>query len=153
MFDYNNLPEELKNKNDGYSYAKGYIRFLGESESGEIEKIVSNSDLWQGGVPFAVTPFGDILVWYNNYVYLYDFALNDYSVILSGSKFFMSNIEDPDYQDDFFDMSLLDEAINKVGALNGGNCYTLEPMPSIGGAKEIKYIGIGDLKVYLTLLI
>lgn len=153
MHNYNNIPEELKNKDVGYVYANGYIRFFDENESNEIEEMISSSELWQGGIPFAVTAFGDVLVWYDNYIYLYDFTTNDYSVIMSGSKFFMSNIEDEDYQADYFDMELLKESIAKVGKLNDLDCYTLAPIPAIGGAREVKYVGTGDLKVYLSILI
>lgn len=149
------LPKNLSEyiKNDGTSVADGYIRFLKEEGIEEIRQIVETSEIWQGGIPFATTAFGDILAWEDGYVMLYKFTDEDYTVMLSGTDFFFPNLKDEEYQKDFLDMELFFASIDKMGEINDDECYTLEPIPRIGGARDIRYVNIGKLKEYLTLIV
>lgn len=149
------LPSNLREyiKNDGSSLVDGYIRFVKEDEIAELLEIVEQSELWQGGIPFATTVFGDVLSWEDGYIMLYKFTEEDYTVMLSGTDFFFSNLKDQEYQKDFLDMDLYLAAIDKMGEIHDDECYVLEPIPRLGGAREIKYVNIGKMKEYLMMLI
>ncbi len=153
MFD--KLPPSLRDyiKNDGSSVADGYIRFLAANEIEEVRRIVEKSEMWQGGIPFATTVFGDVLSWENGYIMLYKFTDEDYTVMLSGTDFFFANLKDEEYRKDFLDMDLYYASIEKMGEICADECYTLEPIPRIGGARDIKYVNIGKMKEYLMLLV
>lgn len=146
-----NLYEYLKN--DGASVVDGYIRFLKKNEIDEIKKIVEQSEIWQGGTPFATTVFGDVLAWEDGYIILYKFTDEDYTVMLSGTEFFFDNLNEKEYQSDFLDMDLYYASIDKMGKIHDDECYILEPIPKIGGAREIQYVNVGKLKEYLVMLV
>ncbi len=149
------LPDNIQRyiDEDGKPLLDGYIRFLNKDKSKEIDDIVSNSPMWNGGIPFATTVFGDVIAWEDGYIVLYVLSEMDYKVILSGSKFFFSNLEDAAYQKDYFQMDLYKEIKEKFGAVDSNECYVIEPIPKLGGARDIKYMNIGDLKTYLHLLV
>lgn len=146
-----NIKEYIENKKE--PLLDGYIRFFGEEKITEITDIVSRSSIWNGGIAFAVTAFGDVFVWEGGYVFLYQFTDSDYNVILSGTDFFFENIEDEDYQADFFDLTLYQESVDKYGEIDESECFTLEPIPALGGERKLKYVHVGDMKTYLSLLV
>lgn len=151
----NNLPANLKDyiESHGENLADGYIRFLEADEIDGMSELLKHSSIWHDGIPFATTVFGDVLSWEEGYIMLYKFIDEDYTVMLSGTDFFFVNLKDIEYQKEFLDMALYKIAIEKFGKVNCNECYVLEPIPKLGGAREEKYLNIGDLKSYLQILI
>lgn len=149
------LPDNIKDyrKKNKENLLDGYIRFLDEGGRSELLDIVKKSFLWEGGIPFATTAFGDVFVWNDGYIMLYKFTEADYQVILSGSGFFFENIKDTEYQKDFFDYDLYLAALARNGTIGEGECFTIEPIPALGGARELSYIHVGDMNAYLNLVI
>lgn len=149
------LPDNIKEyiEQNQEDLLGGYIRFLKKEDITAISEIVQKSSMWEGGVPFATTAFGDVFVWNEGYILLYKFTEADYNVILSGSTFFFDNINDIEYQKDFFDIDLYENVLAEYGELDNTECYTLEPVPALGGARELPYIHIGDMKTYLHMVI
>ena len=150
-----NLPENIKDycMNQKEDLLDGYIRFLDEAGAEEVFEIVRISRIWKGGIPFATTAFGDVFVWCDGFIVLYRFAEADQDVILSGTAYFFVNVNDTEYQEDFFDIGLYQETVNLYGNINDTECFTLEPVPALGGARELQYIHIGDRNTYLQMLI
>ena len=70
-----------------------------------------------------------------------------------GDKFFFQNVEDADFQSEYFDMNLYYQAKSKYGPLSQNQCYTFAPIPALGGAKKLESIQTGDLSAYLLLLL
>ena len=149
------LAEEIKKyiENNRTPLADGYVRFLSLNSIEKITDIVSDSDIWNDGIPFATTVFGDILAWEDGYVVMYDFTMQDYNVINSGAEFFFSNLKDVDYQNDYFDMDVYREAVEKLGAVNEDECYSIEPLPVLGGERSVKYLNRSDLNEYIKFLV
>lgn len=148
----NLLPEEL-NKYIDKSVLNGYLRFLDETMRTEYTKLLENYYQWEGGIPFAITAFADILVWNDKYVYKYNLLDNDVSVILSGFDYFFQNIEDEDYQKDYFELDLYEMCREKIGDLNFDECYTFEPIPALGGSKTTETVSKGKSPEFVALLI
>lgn len=155
MNEINKLPDNIKNYilTDGKDLADGYIRFLNSDKIDEISEILKKSQIWNNGVPFAITVFGDVVAWEDNYIVLYKFTDEDYTIILSGSEFFFTNLQDKTYQQDFFDIELYHEAVKRLGKISREQCYIFEPIPKLGGAREVKYLNIGEFKNYIYILL
>jgi len=149
------LPTNIKEfiRNNRETKADGYIRFFSEREIEDFYNIVKESSIWNGGIPFAYTVFGDIIAWEDGYVVLYRMPEAESKIILSGTSFFFENIEDKEYQNDYFDMELYRKLKEKYGDVTDDKCYIIEPIPEMGGARELKYMNIGDFKTYLSLLV
>ena len=150
------LPLILKEyiERNGGSLVNGYIRFLDEDAMEQMAEWLKPCAVWNHGVPFATTVFGDVLAWEEGYIMLYKLTEEDYTVMLSGAEFFFRNLDDPEYRKDFLDISLYDEAIRKLGKIKSDECYVLEPIPRLGGARTERYLScVGELKSYIQFLI
>lgn len=148
------LPLNLKEYiiNNGEDIVEGYIRFLTEEDMSKISGLLKECPIWHDGVPFATTVFGDILAWEDGYVMLYELTEEDYKVMLSGTDFFFDNLNDKEYQMDFLDLELYKSAIDKYGKIQHDQCYVLEPIPKLGGARTEKYLNVGELFSYISIL-
>lgn len=146
-----NLKEYIDNK--GGELVDGYVRFLGEEDMRQMSETLKPCPIWNDGIPFATTAFGDILAWEDGYVMLYRLSEDDYTVMLSGTDFLFSNLKDSEYQKEFFDIELYKAAINKCGRITADECYVLEPIPRLGGARTEKYLNVGKLKSYIQMLL
>lgn len=149
------LPLNLKEYivNQGENLVDGYIRFLDEKNIDRMSDLLKSCSIWNNGVPFATTVFGDILAWEDGYVMLYKLTEEDYTVMLSGTDFFFQNLKDGEYQKDFLDVDLYNVAIQKYGEITNDQCYVLEPIPRLGGARKEKYLNLGELWSYIQILI
>ncbi len=144
------LPLKLKEyiESNAESLVNGYIRFLGADDIEQVSTMLEPCSMWNHGIPFATTVFGD-----DGYIVLYKLTEEDYTVMLSGIDFFFANLNDAEYQRDFLDIELYEAAIKKLGTIQKNECYVLEPIPRLGGARTEKYLNIGELKSYIQLLV
>ncbi len=149
------LPLKLKEyiESNAESLVNGYIRFLGADDIEQVSTMLEPCSMWNHGIPFATTVFGDVLSWDDGYIVLYKLTEEDYTVMLSGIDFFFANLNDAEYQRDFLDIELYEAAIKKLGTIQKNECYVLEPIPRLGGARTEKYLNIGELKSYIQLLV
>lgn len=149
------LPENIRNyiEKDGTALLDGYLRFLKKEEIRLFHEMLEKGSIWNAGIPFATTVFGDVLAWEDGYVMLYKMPEADYTVMLSGTTFLFENLKDASYQADYFNLDLYNEAQKKLGKVQSNECYVIEPIPALGGAREINYLSTGDMKTYLYLLI
>lgn len=149
------LPAELHKylSENGRSLLDGYIRFLDETSRSRFESLASRADVWNGGEPFAITAFGDLLVWDGTHVLMYRFVDGRVDVILAGFTFFFANVNDAAYQSDFFDVPLFNAAQKELGPISDDECYTFEPLPMLGGTKDVAHMNKGKTFEYLSLII
>lgn len=132
----------------------GYIRFLNPNVPNESLSVLRNSNVFSGDIPFATTAFGDIFTWTEDgYIRFYKLVDGISTIIMFGDKFFFQNVEDADFQSEYFDINLYYQAKSKYGPLSQNQCYTFVPIPALGGAKKLESIQTGDLSAYLLLLL
>ena len=146
------LPKQL-NEYSNKSLMDGYLKLFDENQRKEYSKILETYYQWAGGIPFAITAFADILVWNDNYVYKYNLLDDEVSVILSGFDYFFQNLEDKEYQKDYFELDLYEKCKQKVGELCFDECFVFSPIPALGGAKDSDTVSKGKSLEYVALLI
>ncbi|MCD8363746.1 MAG: DUF1851 domain-containing protein [Lachnospiraceae bacterium] len=151
------LPDKLKeylDRGNDKRLLNGYICLLDEEErvtyTGLLQPLVSSDGNMEA---FAVSAFGDFFCWDGKYVYLVKLVDNSVNVILSGFDFFFQNIEDAEYQNDYFDLPLYDFARKIVGELAQGECYAFDLLPQLGGEKAVSNIRRERLTVYVPFVI
>lgn len=152
----NTLPNIISEKSDNgrAKLLNGYLRFIPEEQWELYVKVLKQSPLWDNGIPFAVTAFCDLLVWdKDGYILIYQMVDRIKHVVMHGADFFFANINEPQFQKDFFDLKLYNEALEMFGGLQNDQCYIFEPIPALGGSKELKNISIGNTLPYLSILI
>lgn len=151
------LPEQLQNylkTNTSHQLLGGYLTIL-DTDERILYTTISRPLTKQYGdlEAFARTAFGDILAWDGKYVFLLKLSEQKTEIILSGFSFFFSNIEDPAYQKEYFELELYAQAVNKLGALTCDECYSFEPLPVLGGAKSVDFIQKCCAKDYISFLV
>lgn len=145
-----NLPKELV-KSEKKTLANGFVRLCNP----ELYKDV----LLDGySVPdviiFGTTVFGDFLVWEKQkYVNLVSFSKHSVTVLESGFDFFLGDIEDENYLKQHFDYDLYIEALRELEVCKEDECYTVNPIPAIGGIPSINKLRIGKLREYNAICI
>ena len=144
------IPQELNKFLNEYGPKKlldGYLQLLDHNASEKYSKLSSQITKEYGDLEiFAVTAFADLLAWDGNYVYMFKLAEGKVEVIMSGFTFFFSNIKDPDFQSEFFDIELFSQSQRRLGNLGDNECLTFEPLPLLGGEKNIESVKKEDIE-------
>lgn len=151
------IPNELQchlHENKLRSLLGGYLHLLDHAEREKYSKILLPVTKQRGDMEvFARTAFGDLLTWDGKYVFMFRLAEGTSDVILSGFSFFFQNIEDKEYQTEYFDIALFKQAEQMVGTLCEGECYAFEPIPLLGGDKSVQTIFKNQTEKYIRFLV
>ena len=105
-------------------------------------------------IPIMLTAFGDVITWENNkHLALLEYKIEDVDIILGGAKHFWSLYKDPDFQKDYFDLSLYKKAVKKFGPLDYGECFGFVPILPLGGKKDVNHMDKVKIREHLYLLV
>jgi len=153
----NPLPKEIQDhiQQGGQDILDGYVRFIPQRDIAAVREILEASALWKGFAPFAITAFADVFAWdaESESFWLYRLVDGTAHVVLSGPKYFFMTVKyDDELQDALFDLSLYREARKKLGVLQPDECYIFEPVPALGGSKDMKSLNKGLTLPYLGIL-
>lgn len=151
------IPQELKNyldANNDFNLLDGYITlFDAEDRTRYSELVDQHFPQSENHVVIGKTAFCDMLIWDGSHVLLFKPFDNEVTVILSGFGFFFDNIMDKEYQEDFFELNLYSQAVEKLGKLSSDECFIFNPIRALGGDKSIDNLDKGKTDVYLQFLI
>lgn len=132
----------------------GYFRFISENDRAKYIKQLEKYKYWESGIPFAVSVFGEILVWSDDgFTVLYKLMTNTVEVLTEGTEYFKMYIKDEGVQKDYFEMDLFDETKKRKGELASDQVYTFNPAPILGGTMSVESTDIGDALTYISILI
>ncbi len=144
------ISEHMKKKSE---MLNGYIRFISVEYSRKVERILKEVPGWEAGVPFAITAFADVLVYSEDgFIVLYKLVDGVSTILLSDAELLLKMLADEEFQNDYFDMKLFRECVQKLGRLNANQCYTFEPLPSLGGKKAPQNASTGDTLAYISII-
>lgn len=152
----NKLPDTLINafSNKLETSVKKYFRLIPEENQEKYLKACEKYSKWQSGIPFAIGVFGEILSWSDDgYVILYNFPYDKVHVIIKGESYFTLIMNDKSTQEECMDLETLQKAEEKIGELKHSECYIFEPIPALGGNKNIENISKGDALTYINLIV
>lgn len=152
----NIVPKEIALffETDTKNVLKGYFIYLSELERDKYARICSKYKKWESGVPFAISVFGEVLEWSDDgYIILYKIMEDSVDVILQGSDYFAQIISDSGIQSEYLEMDKYTSALNQVGELEENECYIFEPIPALGGSKDVNTISKGDRETYLSWMV
>lgn len=146
------LPAEfLKAIKSKLSTKDGYIRFINPFEA--IDGLRNSAGFSNGDIPFAVTGMGEVFIWKDGtHVALLKPYTNQYKSLSSSPKLFVDDFE---YLSIFIKGLDIEEyllAKKRLGALDSGKCYTLAPLPIIGGCISVDNLEKGNFSVYLEII-
>lgn len=150
----NNLVSIESFINERKPLLNGYIRPILTADTEKYVKLLSQYDVWKEETPFAVTVFGDIISYdEEGYIIIYKLVDGTNSVICAKPDLFFTLLNDPEYQNDYFDMESYDYAKHSLGDLAEDESYIYEPIPALGGSKGKETLSKGKTYEYINMLI
>ena len=133
-------------------YMNGFIRLINPDDFLDI--ITDNVETATESIPFAVTAFGDILLWLkDDYVELISFR-KEYRKIVESEIDFFFNDTLPHYEYVLSELKseMYPEFVDKLGVPTYGQCYGYFPLLALGGSESVDHIQIVDLQVHIDLM-
>ncbi len=128
----------------------GFVRFFAPEEYTEL--LAEAYEDASVAVPFAMTAFGDILVWEKGkYINSVNIVEHSVTVLESSAQFFPEDIMDVAFLEEYLGYDRYPEAIDKLGALSEGEIFGYVPLLSMGGKKDISMLQKVKIKEYLYL--
>lgn len=147
--DYEELPQELLTYEGSDKLAEGLITLVNPNS---IIDLLRSGYSEERAIPFAITAFGDILVWEKGkYVNCVSFPRHSVTVISSGFDFFFEDIKDVKFLNQHFNFQLYSCAKEKLGSCHDDECYISSPLPAISGELYIDNLSIGKIREYNAL--
>lgn len=140
------LPNELITGDIDTVLANGLVSFV---RPDMYEEILRENYSGADAIPFAVTAFGDILVWEKNkYVNIVSFSRHKVSVLESGFRFFFKDMQDFWFLNKYFNYDLFIELKTKLGNLNDSECFVANPIPYIQEPNSVDNYSVGKILEY-----
>lgn len=105
-------------------------------------------------VPFAITAFGDILIWERDrYLYKVSLRRQRTELLAAGADYFFEDLNDPEYAAEHFETELFSVAVQTLGPLSDSECYGFVPLEALGGAADVEHMEKVQYREYLSLIL
>lgn len=92
-------------------------------------------------IPIFATAFGDMIVCEKgNYLRMVKYKDGVFMAILEDIPLFLRFVNDSDFADDYFELQLYKEAVEKYGMLDYDQCFAFVPLLALGGFKDVNHL-------------
>ena len=147
----NSLPVDMTNKGQYQNLLDGYIRFY---NSDELTSILSqHQSLLVVGIPFAITVFGEILLWKDErYIVSLDIIKNRVQVIAPSYNCFIEFLQENTYIQQYFSIDLYKSTKQNLGTVNIDECYGTIPF-IVASNKDVNSWKVVKWKEYLEIIL
>lgn len=133
-------------------YMDGFLRIVNPEELNDF--IEANVEVATPSIPFAVTAFGDVLLWLNDgYVECINFRKGYRDIVESGMNLFLNDtLLDFDYTMKELRAEQYVEAKKTLGIPAYDQCYGYVPLLALGGSERVANLQIVALQTHLELM-
>lgn len=149
------LPDELLDvwEMEGWGiFMNGFLRIINPTDF--LVFMDENIEMNTPSIPFAVTAFGDLLLWLKDgYVEVINFRKGYREIVESGMDLFLNDtLLDFSYAIKELRSEQYTEAIDKLGIPDFDKCFGYFPLLSLGGNELITNLQIVDLNIHLEIM-
>ena len=128
------------------SFGDGLIRLCSPDEYREL---LAEGYPETDAYVFATTAFGDLIVWEKKkYVTRVSFGAHEVEVLASGFDFFLEDLGDVRYLEQYFELEKYRKAVSDLGRCAEDECYAVSPIPAIAGKKRDSTMSIEKIREY-----
>lgn len=119
------------------TFLNGYLKVINpEDYSGLVRDSYFRGDI---AIPVFATAFGDMIVCEEGkYLRMVKYKDGVFITILENLPLFLRFVNDSDFADDYFELQLYKEAVEKYGMLDYDQCFGFAPLLEIVGKYEKK---------------
>ena len=148
------VPSELLQiwQEDGLgTFLDGYLKVINPDDYSELVK--ETYFRGESSVPMFVTAFGDIIVLEKNgYIDIIQYKDNTFHIVTKKMSHFLMFILDTGFTDDYFELPLYHEAVEKHGELDHAQCFGFVPLLALGGFKDVDHLDKVKILEHLYLI-
>lgn len=121
------------------TFLDGYLKVINPDKYLELVQ----ETYFRGGtsIPIFVTAFGDVITWEKNeFLGIIKYKEGSFDIFLENLSLFIKFLPDKRFTDDYFDLPLYHEAIEKYGSLDYTQCFGFVPLLVLGGFKDVNHL-------------
>ena len=121
------------------TFLDGYLKVINPDEYLELVQ----ETYFRGGtsIPIFVTAFGDVITWEKNeFLGIIKYKEGTFDIFLENLSLFIKFLPDKSFTDDYFDLPLYHEAIEKYGSFDYTQCFGFVPLLVLGGFKDVNHL-------------
>lgn len=133
------------------SFMDNYIKIINPNEYKEL----LDDSYFRGkeSIPVMITGFGDIITWeYNRYLSIVKYRKGTFDIIEDGFEYFLNDIMDAEFAEDFLDNLQYQKAVIKNGKLNFDECFGYVPLLGLGGEEKVENVKKVKIKEHIELI-
>lgn len=130
------------------NFMNGYMKLINPEE---YQKLIIES-YFRGhiSIPMFVTAFGDIITWEENrYIRMIMYKNGIFKGMASGFDFFLKDLQNQVFNEDFFEIALYNEAVKMWVDLKFDECFGYVPLLGLGGSKRVHNLKKVKIKEHL----
>ena len=136
------VPAELVQiwQEDGLgTFLDGYLKVINPDDY--LELLQDSYFRGEISIPIFATAFVDIITWEKNeFLGIIKYKEGTFDIFLENLSLFIKFLPDKSFIDDYFDLPLYYEAIEKYGSLDYTQCFGFVPLLVLGGFKDVNHL-------------
>ena len=148
------VPSELLQiwQEDGLgTFLNGYLKVINPDDYSELVK----ETYFRGevSIPIFVTAFGDVITWEKKeFLGIIKYKDGLFDIFLEDMPMFLKFLSDTGFTDDYFELPLYQEAVEKHGELDYAQCFGFVPLLALGGFKDVDHLDKVKILEHLYLI-
>ena len=147
------IPTELVQiwEEDGLgTFLDGYLKVINPDEYFElVQETYFRGDI---SIPIFATAFGDIITLEKKkYLGIIKYKDGTFDIFLENLSHFIKFLPDKSFTDDYFELSLYHEAVEKYNVLDYAEFFGFVPLLALGGFKDVNHLN--KVKIYEHILL
>ena len=147
------VPTELVQiwEEDGLgTFLDGYLKVINPDEYFElVQETYFRGDI---SIPIFATAFGDIITLEKKkYLGIIKYKEGTFDIFLENLSHFIKFLPDKSFTDDYFELSLYHEAVEKYNVLDYAEFFGFVPLLALGGFKDVNHLN--KVKIYEHILL
>lgn len=134
------------------SFMNGFLRTINPNEFQDI--LQRTYYMGTKSLPVFVTALGDMIVWEENtYLTIMRFRHGTFSIMEKGCSYFLNDLTDDEYIEEFFKPQNYYIALQKQGTLRYDECFGYVPLLCLGGSEDANRLKKVKLLEHLELIL
>lgn len=138
----NQVPAELLQiwQEDGLgTFLDGYLKVINPDDY--LELLQNSYFRGEISIPIFATAFGDLITWEKNeFLGIIKYKEGTFDIFLENLSLFIKFLPDKSFTDDYFDLPLYHEAIEKYGLLDYTQCFGFISLLVLGVFKDVNHL-------------
>lgn len=151
----NKIPKLIIQIWEDYGFGSFMNGFLRTIDPNEFQDILQRA-YYMGtkSLPVFVTALGDMIVWEENtYLTILRFRHGTFSIMEKGCSYFLNDLTDDEYIEEFFKPQNYYIALQKQGTLKYDECFGYVPLLCLGGPEDANWLKKVKLLEHLELIL